>query len=114
MSAEAWLDAAKAEEERLLDVITKTTLYKQLEVVRRVISVYEATAEPPGTSEQQAPAVPPTPTNGQASRPVKPGFQRTRCASHTTRLSRRSLRQSRHRRDAPLCSAPSRDFRCAP
>jgi hypothetical protein len=43
MSAEDWLRAAKAEEQRLLDEIVKTHLYKQLEAVRNVIAVYPST-----------------------------------------------------------------------
>ena len=40
MSSEDWLRAAKAEEQRLLDEIVKTDLYKQLEAVRAVFAVY--------------------------------------------------------------------------
>ena len=48
MSAEDWLRAVKAEESRLLDEIAKTDLYKQLEAVRAVLTVYpETTASPP-------------------------------------------------------------------
>jgi hypothetical protein len=68
MSAENWLRATKVEEQRLLDEIAKTTLYKQLMAVRAVISVYEETAQPTETSEQRAPTMPSTRTNGQASR----------------------------------------------
>ena len=68
MSAEDWLRAAKAEEQRLLDEIAKSTLYRQLEAVRTVISVYEGTAVPPETPGQHAPTLPSTRTNGQASR----------------------------------------------
>jgi hypothetical protein len=67
MSAENWLQAAKAEEQRLLDEIAKSTLYKQLEAVRTVISVYEGTAAPPEPSAQHAPTMSAR-TNGQASR----------------------------------------------
>jgi hypothetical protein len=70
MSADNWLRAAKTEEERLIAEIAKTTLYKQLQAVRAVISVYERTAAPPETPTQHAPTVPSTPTNGQASRRV--------------------------------------------
>ena len=52
MSAEDWLRAVKIEEQRLLDEISKTVLYKQLEAVRAVIAVYEGTAEPRDTPEQ--------------------------------------------------------------
>jgi hypothetical protein len=45
MSAEDWLRAVKTEEQRLLDEIMKTDLYKQLDAVRTVISVYQGTAE---------------------------------------------------------------------
>ena len=68
MSAENWIQAAKAEEQRLLDEIAKSILYKQLEAVRTVISLYEGTAAPHETSGQHAPTVPSTRTNGQASR----------------------------------------------
>jgi hypothetical protein len=68
MSAEDWLRAVKAEEQRLLDEIAKSTLYKQLEAVRTVISVYEGTPGLPESPGQHAPAVSPTRTNGQASR----------------------------------------------
>jgi hypothetical protein len=40
MSAEDWLQAAKAEEQRLLREIMKSDLYLQLEAVRAVIAVY--------------------------------------------------------------------------
>ena len=46
MSAEEWLRAANTEEERLLDELAKTTLYKRLEAVRTVIALYQGTAEP--------------------------------------------------------------------
>jgi hypothetical protein len=68
MSAEDWLQSAKAEEQRLFDEIAKTTLYKQLQAVRAVISVYEETPAPPETAAQHAPTVPSTRTSGQASR----------------------------------------------
>jgi hypothetical protein len=58
MSAEGWLEATKAEERRLLDEITKTTLYKQLAAVRAVIAVYEDTS---------ASSVTPVPTAAPAS-----------------------------------------------
>jgi hypothetical protein len=44
MSAEDWLRAAKAEEQRLLVEIMKTDLYRQLEVVRAVLAVYQGKA----------------------------------------------------------------------
>jgi hypothetical protein len=68
MSAEDWLQAAKAEKQRLFDEIAKTTLYKQLQAVRAVISVYEETAAPAETAEQHAPTASSTRTNRQASR----------------------------------------------
>ena len=68
MSAEGWLQAAKNEEERLFAEIAKTTLYKQLEAVRAVITLYEGTTEPHTAPEQHAPAMPSTRTNGQVSR----------------------------------------------
>jgi hypothetical protein len=67
MSTEVWLQAAKAEEQRLFDEIAKTTLYKRLQAVRAVIAVYEETAAPPETSGQHPQAVP-SARNGQASR----------------------------------------------
>ena len=45
MPADDWLRAVKTEEQRLLDEIMKTDLYKQLDAVRTVISVYQGTAE---------------------------------------------------------------------
>ena len=68
MSAQDWLQAAKTEEERLIDEIAKTALYKQLEAVRAVFAVYEETADAVKTPEQQPPTLAPTPTKGQASR----------------------------------------------
>jgi hypothetical protein len=68
MSAEGWLQAAKTEEERLIGEIAKTTLYRQLEAVRAVITLYEGTAEPHTAPEQLGPTMPSTRTNGQASR----------------------------------------------
>jgi hypothetical protein len=68
MSADDWIRAAKTEEQRLLDEIAKTTLYKQLEAVRTVIALYENTAEPHKTSEQSAATVGATKPNGQTSR----------------------------------------------
>jgi hypothetical protein len=67
MSAEAWLQAAKAEEQRLFDEIAKTTLYKQLQAVRAVIAVYEDTSE---SSAASVPTAAPASarTNGSASR----------------------------------------------
>jgi hypothetical protein len=41
MSAEDWMRAAKAEEQRLLGEIMKTDLYRQLEAVRSVLAVYQ-------------------------------------------------------------------------
>jgi hypothetical protein len=68
MSAEDWLQAARTEEQRLLDEIAKTTLYKQLDAVRTVIALYQSTTEPPKTSEQSAATVAATKPNGQTSR----------------------------------------------
>ena len=68
MSAEGWLQAAKGEEERLIDEIAKTTLYKQLEAVRAVITLYEGTTEPHTAPEQHGPTMPSSRTNGQAPR----------------------------------------------
>jgi hypothetical protein len=65
MSAEAWLQATKTEEQRLLDEIAKTTLYKKLQAVRAVIDLYQNTAEPPNTSAATVGATKP---NGQTSR----------------------------------------------
>jgi hypothetical protein len=65
MSAEDWLRAVKTEEQRLLDEIMKTDLYKQLDAVRTVISVYQGTAE----SSRVAPTQPTASTraNGPVS-----------------------------------------------
>jgi hypothetical protein len=60
MSADSWLRAAKIEEERLLAEIAKTTLYNQLVAVRAVIALYEGTAEPAESLEQDGPTVPST------------------------------------------------------
>lgn len=68
MSAEDWLQAAKAEEERLLNEIAKTTLYQQLQAVRAVIALYEVPTEAAAAPEQHAPTVPSTRTNTQSSR----------------------------------------------
>jgi hypothetical protein len=68
MSAEDWLQAARTEEQRLLDEIARTTLYKQLEAVRTVIAVYQGTTELPKTSEQSVATVAATKPNGQTSR----------------------------------------------
>jgi hypothetical protein len=68
MSAEEWLRAANTEEQRLLDEIAKTTLYKQLEAVRTVIALYQGTTEPSKTSEQSTATVAATKPNGQTSR----------------------------------------------
>jgi hypothetical protein len=68
MSAEEWLRAANTEEERLLDELAKTILYKRLEAVRTVIALYQGRAEPPKTSEQPAATVGATKQNGQTSR----------------------------------------------
>ena len=46
MSAEDWLQAVRTEEQRLLDEIAKTTLYKQLDAVRTVVALYQSTTEP--------------------------------------------------------------------
>ena len=55
MSAEDWLRAVKTEEQRLLDEIVKTDLYKQLDAVRTVIGVYEGTRPTVSTSPPPAP-----------------------------------------------------------
>ena len=68
MSAEEWLRAANTEEQRLLDEIAKTTLYKQLDAVRAVIALYQGTTEPSKTSEQSAATVAATKPNRQTSR----------------------------------------------
>jgi hypothetical protein len=68
MSAEGWLQAAKNEEERLFVEIAKTTLYKQLEAVRAVITLYERKAEPYTAPEQHGPTMPSSRTNGQTPR----------------------------------------------
>jgi hypothetical protein len=54
MSAQDWLQAAKAEEQRLLREIMKTVFFKQLEAVRTVIAVYEGTAETAAGKEREA------------------------------------------------------------
>ena len=56
MSAQDWLRAAKAEEQRLLREIMKTVFFKQLEAVRTVIAVYEGTAESAAAKEPEAAA----------------------------------------------------------
>jgi hypothetical protein len=69
MSADDLLLAAQNEEPRLLAEIMKTDLYKRLEAVRTVISLYSATAETaPATSAQPAASAPITAqANGHAS-----------------------------------------------
>jgi hypothetical protein len=69
MSSEDWLLAAKAEEQRLLDEISKTELYKQLDAVRTVIAVYQGSAVSPAAAPVQTPAatVVSTQANGPAS-----------------------------------------------
>jgi hypothetical protein len=56
MSAQDWLRAAKAEEQRLLREIMKTVFFKQLEAVRTVIAVYEGTPESAAAKEPEAAA----------------------------------------------------------
>ena len=56
MSAQDWLQAAKAEEQRLLREIMKTVFFKQLEAVRTVIAVYEGTPESAAVREPEAAA----------------------------------------------------------
>jgi hypothetical protein len=68
MSAEDWLQAVRTEEQRLLDEIAKTTLYKQLDAVRTVVALYQSTTEPTKTSEQSAATAAATKPNGQTSR----------------------------------------------
>ena len=69
MSSEDWLLAAKAEEQRLLDEISKTELYKQLDAVRTVIAVYQGSVVSPTAVPVQPPAatVVSTQTNAPAS-----------------------------------------------
>jgi hypothetical protein len=68
MSAQDWLRAAKAEEQRLLREIMKTDFYKQLEAVRAVIAVYEGTAElAPAREPEAAAAAIATRANGPTS-----------------------------------------------
>jgi hypothetical protein len=67
MSTDNWLEATRAEEQRLLDEITKTTLYKQLAAVRAVIAVYEDTSGSSGASVPSA-AHGSARTNGSAPR----------------------------------------------
>ena len=52
MSADDWLQAAKAEEQRLLREIMRSDLYQQLEAVRTVISVYSGKPLAQGGSSQ--------------------------------------------------------------
>ena len=67
MSAADWLRAAKTEEQRLLDEIMKTDLYKQLDAVRVVIGVYEGTTESRTVAAAQPAA---TPASAKANGPV--------------------------------------------
>jgi hypothetical protein len=64
MSADDLLQAAKNEEPRLLAEIMKTDLYKRLEAVRAVISLYSAETAAP-TVQSAGPAVS-AQANGQA------------------------------------------------
>jgi len=68
MSADDLLLAAQNEEPRLLAEIMKTDLYKRLEAVRTVISLYTATAEPAPapTAQPAASAATPAQANGHA------------------------------------------------
>jgi hypothetical protein len=68
MSGDNWLEATRVEEQRLLDEITKTTLYKQLAAVRAVIAVYEDTSGSSVTPVPTGAPVPSARTNGSASR----------------------------------------------
>ena len=68
MSANNWLQAAKAEEQRLLDEIVKSTLYKQLAAVRAVIAVYEDTSESSASPLPASAPVASARTNGSALR----------------------------------------------
>jgi hypothetical protein len=68
MSADNWLEAARDEEQRLLDEIAKTTLYRQLAAVRAVIAVYEDTSKPSVTPVSTVASGTPARTNGSASR----------------------------------------------
>ena len=67
MSAADWLRAAKTEEQRLLDEIMKTDLYRQLDAVRAVIAVYEGTTESRAAAWAQPAA---TPASTKANGPV--------------------------------------------
>jgi hypothetical protein len=63
MSAEDWMQAARAEEQRLLSEIAKTELFKQLEAVRAVIAVYQggkpaAAAQASGLATEPAAGAP--------------------------------------------------------
>jgi hypothetical protein len=53
VSADDWLQAAKAEEQRLLREIMKSDLYLQLEAVRAVLSVYSG--KPPAQTGSSQP-----------------------------------------------------------
>jgi hypothetical protein len=66
MSAEDWLRATRTEEQRLLDEIAKTTLYRQLDAVRTVIALYQDATAPP--KEHSATTVAATKQNGPSSR----------------------------------------------
>jgi hypothetical protein len=59
VSAEDWLRAAKAEEQRLLGEIVKTELYKQLEAVRAVLAVYPDASPTTAPLQPGAAATPP-------------------------------------------------------
>ena len=54
MSAEDWLRAAKTEEQRLLGEIAKSDLFRQLEVVRAVIAVYQGKVPSPEQTNELA------------------------------------------------------------
>lgn len=71
MSAGDWVQAAKIEEQRLLDEIAKTILYRQLEAVRAVIAVYEGTAEPLDTPDTHEAGVVSTQSNGPVTQRFK-------------------------------------------
>jgi hypothetical protein len=88
MSAEEWLRAVKTEEQRLLDEMSKTILYKQLEAVRTVIAVYEGPAESRDILEH--PGAPRT--NGQHSFKKANAFSASDAAGDATSHQGRNSR----------------------
>ena len=71
MSSEDWLRAAKAEEQRLLDEIVKTDLYKQLEAVRAVFAVYHDASPTTALLQPGAAAMPPRGNGATSERSFK-------------------------------------------